>query len=154
MKNAYVVGIGALALLLSVGCAQKVAFYPEQVTPAAEATARVTRDANDNTKLQLRVKHLALPQRLSPPKALYVVWAQTPQGRTMNLGRLIVKSNRTGAFTGVMPLDEFRLLITAEDVADAIAPSAKVVLSTRVIRMKNLKKGLWHSLMPRRTASP
>ncbi len=144
MKSAYVVGIGALAWLLSVGCAHKVAFDPEPMTPAAEATARVTRDTNENTKLQLRVKHLALPQRLSPPKALYVVWAQTLQGRTMNLGRLMVKSNRTGTFTGVLPLKEFRLLITAEDVADVITPSEKVVLSTRVIRVKD--KGFWQTL--------
>jgi hypothetical protein len=123
------------------------------MTPAAEATARFTRDINQNTKLQLRVAHLALPQRLSPPKAFYVVWAQTPQGRTMNLGRLMVKTNKTGAFTSVVPLDKFRLLITAEDAADAIAPSQQVVLSTQVLRTKDLKKGLWHSLTPRKTTT-
>ena len=72
----------------------------------------------------------------------------------MNLGRLMAKTKKTGAFTGVIPLDEFRLLITAEDMADAIAPSAQVVLSTRVLRTKDSNKGLWHALMPRKTASP
>ena len=151
MKSAYVGGIATLALLLSVGCASKVLFFPGPLTPAAEASARFTRDANENTKLQLRVKHLALPQRLSQPKAFYIVWAQSPQGQSMKLGRLVVKSNKTGAFKSVIPLDVFRLLITAEDVVDALTPSEHVVLSTQVFRAKNLHQGFWESLKPRET---
>ncbi len=152
MKRAYVVGIAALALLLSVGCASKVLFFPGPMTPAAEAAARFTRDANQNTKLRLRVKHLALPQRLSQPKAFYVVWAQSPQGQSMKLGRLMVKSNKTGVFKSVIPLDVFRLLITAEDVVGVLAPSEHVVLSTQVLRAKTLNQGFWQSLKPRKTS--
>lgn len=152
MKRAYVVGIAALAVLLSVGCASTVLFFPGPMTPAAEASARFTRDTNENTKLQLRVKHLALPQRLSQPKAFYVVWAQSPQGQSMKLGRLLVKSNKTGVFKSVIPLDVFRLLITAEDVVGVLAPSDHVVLSTQVLRAKTLKQGFWQSLKPRKTA--
>jgi hypothetical protein len=152
MTRAYVVGIAALALLLSVGCASQALFFPGPLTPAAEASARFTRDANENTKLQLRVKHLALPQRLSQPKAFYVVWAQSPQGQSMKLGRLMVKSNKTGVFKSVIPLDVFRLLITAEDGVDAPTPSDQVVLSTQVLRAKTLNQGFWQSLKPRKTS--
>jgi hypothetical protein len=124
------------------------------MTPAAEATARFTRDANENTKLQLRVKHLASPQRLSQPKAFYVVWAQAPEGRAMNLGRLVVKRNKTGTFTSVIPLEAFRLLVTAEDAVDVLSPSEQVVLSTQVLRAKEMDKGFWESLGLRKTAKP
>ena len=154
MKCVYYVGIGALTVLLSVGCAYKTTFFPGPMTPAAEATARVSRDANDNTKLKLHVEHLALPKRLSTPRAFYVVWAQTPQGRAMNLGRLMVKTDKTGSFTSVIPLEQFRLLITAEDEVDAVVPSEQIVLSTEVLSTKDLKTGFWNSLMPSKTTSP
>lgn len=86
------------------GCAQKVDFQARPVVPASDVTAKVTRDRNDNAKIKLNIDHLAQPQSLVPPRAYYVVWAETPQGRTINLGRLKVNDNRSAKFEGVTPL--------------------------------------------------
>ncbi|WP_143301607.1 hypothetical protein [Candidatus Entotheonella palauensis] len=83
---------------------------------------------------------MAPPQSLVPPRTLYVVWAEAPTGRTINLGRLLVNKNRSAKFEGVTPLEKFRLLITAEDLADVEEPSQQVVLSTDMLRVK---KGWW-----------
>ena len=125
-----------LVLATSVSCAQRLVMTPSTAVPAAEATAKITQDANDNAEISLRVQYLAPPQNLNPPKAMYVVWAETPAGRATNLGRLAIKNGRRGTFRGVTPLHEFRLLITAEDLPLTETPSPYVVLSTEVFRVQ------------------
>ncbi len=66
----------ALLTLLSVGCARRVDLKAEPSQPAATATAELTHDKNGNTLLDLRVKHLARPRRLTPPRSAYLVWVQ------------------------------------------------------------------------------
>lgn len=134
MRRRYLV-LCLLILLVSTGCAQKVAFNPSPEAPAAQAEATITKDANGNTRIALQVVHLAPAKNLTPPKDAYVVWAETPDGRTINLGRLVVGKNRQGQFEGVTPLKEFRLLISAEDLVAANTPS-KPILVTEVMRVK------------------
>jgi hypothetical protein len=133
----YFLGLVILMLGTYLGCAQKVDFQARPMVPASDVTAKVTRDRNENAKINLDIDHLAQPQSLVPPRALYVVWAETPQGRTINLGRLKVNDNRSAKFEGVTPLEKFRLLITAEDQADALVPSRQIVLATEMFRVKD-----------------
>ena len=139
------VSLSLMLMLLGLGCAQKVDFEAMPVVPASDVDAKVTRDANDNARVRLDIKHLAPPERLSPPKSMYIVWAQTPTGRNVNLGRLRVKKNRSARFETVTPLEKFRLLITAEDAADVATPSQQIVLGTEVFHVR--KKGL-RKLLP------
>ena len=127
-----------LVLLLSGACAQTVVFHPSSVVPAADATAKIERDANKNARIALTVKHLADPQRLAPPKAVYVVWAETPEGRTLNLGKLVGDENRHGTLQTTTSLPEFRLLISAEDLttASASSPNGQIILTTSFFRAK------------------
>lgn len=80
--------------------------------------------------VDVEVEHLAPPENLSPPKKLYVVWAQTPNGRFVNLGQMVVGNNRVGKFYAVSPLKEFRLVVTAEDIPATITPSKQEILTT------------------------
>jgi hypothetical protein len=134
------VGLHVLVLVVCVACAQRVVLRPSSHVPAAEATAKITRDANDNAKILLKVSYLAFPERLNPPRSVYVVWAETPQGRTINLGRLRIGKRHQGTFEGRTSLHEFRVFITAEDIAAASTPSQQVVFVTDVVRVK---KGWW-----------
>ncbi len=117
-------------LTLVLGCAQTVAFRGSPDVPAALGEAKVSQDSNGNSVIKIEVKHLAPPQNLSPAKEMYVVWAQAPQGRVINLGQMIVGPNRVGRFEGVTPLREFRLAITAEDLAAVATPSKQEILRT------------------------
>lgn len=126
------VWLPALVLVFGMGCAQKVAVRRSPDVPAAVAEARITRTNNNNSKIELEVRHLAPPQNLTPKKSVYVVWAQAPQGRTINLGQIIVGQDRASEFVGITPLYEFRILVTAEEQSTAVTPSNHVVLSTDV----------------------
>ena len=118
--------------IFAYGCAQTVALRGAQAVPAALGEAKVSRDDNGNTILTIEVEHLAPPENLSQPKSVYVVWAQVPQGRIVNLGQMNVGKDRSGRFVGVTPLTQFRILVTAEDLAAVATPSKEEILSTEV----------------------
>jgi hypothetical protein len=124
-----VLWVGALTF---VGCAQTVDLRVSPDVPAATAEAKITKDDNDNTVVEVKAEYLARPQNLTPPKSVYVVWAQAPQGRTINLGQMQVGPDRTGYFRGKTPLQVFRVLVTAEDLPAAPTPSPQVIFSSDV----------------------
>jgi len=116
------------------GCATKtVILPPSQEMPAAEGEAKLSRDDNGNTVVQLKVKHFAPPQRLTPPKAVYVVWLETPDHELRNLGQLKVDKNLEGKLMAVTPYEVFQLVISAEDSPNVSEPGSQVVLRTRTV---------------------
>lgn len=124
-----------LSVLIGSGCGPQTArLETSPSVPAAVGEARLTTDENANTRVELQVKHLAPVENLTPPKNFYVVWAESPEGKTMNLGRLMVRPDRTGRFVGITPLQVFRLLVTAEQDPLPAAPSSQVVLRTDLLR--------------------
>lgn len=128
--------VGALALLWTAGCTQTVSFPGSPVVPGAEARAKITKDRNGNAEIDLRVKHLARPKSLFPPRAVYLVWAQSADGSVANLGRLVVDDELEGRFKAITPMRELRLLVTAEDDPLARLPSLQVVIATEVFRVR------------------
>jgi hypothetical protein len=77
---------------------------------------------------------------LSPEvyKDVYVVWVETPGGRTFNLGRLMVAKDRRGTLKTTTSLEEFRLLVSAEylSAANASSPGTFPILVTDFFRVK------------------
>ena len=66
--------------------------------PAAEGTARFSVSKNDNTNIELRVKHVAHPERLTPPASSYVVWIKTNKDAApQNIGALKVDDELNGS---------------------------------------------------------
>ncbi|GFO70223.1 hypothetical protein GMLC_38020 [Geomonas limicola] len=116
------------------GCATKtITLPPSQEMPAAEGEAKLTRDANGNNVVQLKVKHFAPPQRLTPPKSVYVVWLETPNHDLYNLGQLKVNKDLEGTLMAVTPYEVFQLVISAEDSPNVSEPGDQVVLRTRAL---------------------
>jgi len=127
----------SLLIIITAGCiqtVQTVRFPISMETPAAEGQAKISRDKNNNTKIKLTVNHLALPEHLAPPKAVYVVWIRS-EDRLVNLGQLRVDKRLKGNFDGVTPLKEFRIFITAENNYTVVNPSSLVVLETEIFRV-------------------
>lgn len=125
-----VITLFAICLLAFAGCAQKVVFEGSPLLPAADAEVKVSVDRNENTLVELALKHVAPAQRLSPPKLLYVVWAESEEGRLFQLGQLRVNEDREGHFTGTAPLERLRLVITAENEPRPEKPHLPYMLVT------------------------
>src|SRR5579872_236551 len=83
----------ATALALSTtlffgGCAKTIYFENSTIEPAAVGKVKVIKDKNANYSLDVSIMHLADPKRLSPPKEIYVVWAEAPNNELKNVGRI------------------------------------------------------------------
>lgn len=104
------------------------------VAPAAEGKIITDNDRNDNTGVQVQVKHMANPQSLTPPKQGYLVWVQ-PRGKGPELlGSLRVNENLEGSLKATTPYKQFDVLVTAEDTLKPDAPSSAVILRGSVER--------------------
>jgi len=133
MKSRLIVAVGCW-LLVAAGCATEVPFQISPVVPAAKATAELTVDRNRNTLVELVLEHLAPAENLSPPRQLYMVWAEEDGGaRLLPLGRLYVDDDREGRFHGTTPFERFRLIISAEDEPNPELPSLPYVLATEFV---------------------
>lgn len=119
---------GCSSLPRSQGSAKLIA---STAIPAVEGTAQFGRTDDDNTSVALRVRHLARPERLTPPAATYVVWLRpTKNEAAQNIGALAVDDGLNGELRAITPFKAFELFITAESAADVREPSGEPLLWT------------------------
>jgi len=127
-----------LLVFLFTACAKKVTFLNSAIVPAAEGTVIIKKGNNDNYNIDLNVDRLADPGRLSPPKAVYVVWMETSQSGVQNIGQLKtakkgLSKKLTSSLQTVTPHKPTGFFITAEDNAIGNYPGMTVVLKTATI---------------------
>ncbi|MCX6567785.1 MAG: hypothetical protein NT147_01870 [Candidatus Aminicenantes bacterium] len=97
--------------------------------PAVEGRAKFATTVNDNTRIELTVKHLAHPEKLSPPASHYVVWTRaTKESAAQNIGALVVDKDLNGKLITETSLHSFDLFITAEDSSQVQQPSGQPLL--------------------------
>ena len=98
--------------------------------PAAEGRVRTRVTQNGNTEINLRVKHLAPPDRITPGTAVFVVWVRgLAQGSlAQNLGGLRVNKNLSGKLRGATSLKAFDLFLTCEALQSVTAPTGRELL--------------------------
>lgn len=130
-----------ILMFLFTTCAEKVTFLNSAVVPAAEGTVSIKQDKNNNYNIDLSVKNLADPSRLSPPRSMYVVWMETSQSGAQNIGQLETSSKGlsrmlTSSLQTVSPHKPTGFFITAEDDATGNYPGTTVVLKTAAIANK------------------
>lgn len=103
--------------------------------PAAEGELKAGATKNDNTSIDLKVKHLAHPEKLQKPGSNYVVWTQRDdKAPPQNIGALQVDKNLTGTLNTETPLHKFDLFITAEPSGQVAQPSGDKQLWTSFSR--------------------
>ncbi|MBZ9779800.1 hypothetical protein LB452_12800 [Psychroflexus sp. CAK8W] len=134
MKNKISLTLSIFALILITSCGTKVNFPVSQIVPGADISAKVKQDGNDNYKIDLKAENLTDPERLNPPKEMYVVWIETARG-TKNLGKLnmssgMFSSTRKGSLSTTTAYKPSRIIITAEDISTNNEPSSFVVISS------------------------
>lgn len=129
-------GVVVLLIVITLtSCARKLNFGTSAVVPAAEGGVKIKTDANNNNAIAVFVKHLALSNRLTPPKQTYVVWMITSENVTKNIGQLNSSSGflskaykaSLNTVTAFKPVSFF---ITAEDDPTVTHPSAPVIMKT------------------------
>ena len=123
------------AAFILQSCASKYAFSTSPVVPAAEGAVKVKKDGNNNYNVNVEVKRLAEPKRLTPARQLYVVWMETEKNGTKNIGQLktssgIFSSTLKSNLETVSPFKPVSFMITAEDEADVQYPGSQIVLKT------------------------
>lgn len=136
MKKISSVLLLSLVSILLIGCSQKIIFPVSKVIPSADAVAKIKKDKNNNYQIGLEVKNLTSPDRLSPPREMYVVWIKTDKD-TINLGQLkssksMFSSSRNASMTTTTPHKPSYFMITAEDQANNKHPGLQVVLESSV----------------------
>jgi hypothetical protein len=126
------IGIIGISFLLP-SCAKKIMFNNSNIVPAAEGYVKIKTDKNKNYIIDLNVKNLAEPDRLSPPKKMYMVWMETDGNGVKALGQLktsssMISSALKSSLQSTTPYKPTAFFITAEDDVAAQYPSSFVVL--------------------------
>jgi len=102
------------------------------MAPAAEGTMVAAPAENGNTRLTVRVKHLASPERVTPGATVYVVWVQAGGGPPQTVGALTVDQDLSGRLDTVTPLVTFQVFITAEPFPATTVPQGPRILTGSV----------------------
>jgi hypothetical protein len=123
-----------LAITLT-SCSRKLNFVTSAVVPAAQGSAKISKDANNNYAITVKVTNLAEPDRLQPKRELYVVWMVTDNNGIKNIGQLksssgFFSSVLEGELKAVSVFNPQRIFITAENDANIQYPGSMVILTT------------------------
>lgn len=144
MKTIHYTSVRSVNLLISVllvvvafsSCARKMSFQTSSVVPAAKGTVKIKKDKNNNYKIDLNIMRLASPDRLNPPKDLYVVWMNTDNNAAKNIGQIktssgFLSNTLKSSLETVSTTNPTGFFITSENDGNVQYPSGQVVLKTR-----------------------
>jgi outer membrane protein OmpA-like peptidoglycan-associated protein len=93
--------------------------------PAARGEAKVESQMG-STKIQTRLEKMGAPAQFGPEYMTYVLWAITPEGRSHNLGEVVMTGN-DAELLSTTDLQSFGLIVTAEPYFAVTQPSDVVV---------------------------
>jgi len=115
--------------------AKKIKFMPSSVVPAAKGYVKVKTDNNNNHVIKLEIRDLADIERLQSENISYVVWMETDQGRTENLGQLnsssgFLSKQMKASLETVSSYTPTKIFVTAEEFVNAQSPGDRVIMTT------------------------
>ena len=135
-RNKLISGIAIASMLFFfASCAQTVRFQNSSVVPAAQGRVKVKQDDNRNYRIEVNIRDLADIKQLDSSKKTYVVWMETRQGNTVNLGQLrsssgFLTSQKKASLETVSSFEPFRVFVTAEHGINVKIPNNQVILTT------------------------
>lgn len=122
--------IGVVALMTS--CASTAKFPVSSTVPAADITAKTTKQGKPNYLVTLTANNLAAPERLTPSKKIYVIWAVSEAGITRNVGHFTQKNAVKATYKASFPYKPTEIIITAEDEEGLCAPAGIEISRTKL----------------------
>lgn len=109
----------------------KVDFAGTDLMPAANGWASVD-SKRGNLAINAEFGQLQKPKAFGNEYLTYVLWAVSPEGRSVNLGEVLVGSNHRSKIHATTDLQSFALIVTAEPYYAVHQPSNVVVLENVV----------------------
>lgn len=134
MKN-LILSIG-LMFIITTSCATGIKFPVSTVEPAAEISAKIKKDKQDNYLITITANYLAAVERLSPPMKTYVVWIVTKENAINNIGQLKNNNGKKVTLETLSAIEPKEIFITAENEESVTAPNGVEI--SRVIIRDNL----------------
>ena len=133
--NLLLASLAIVMLLPLQSNAQRFAFEPSSVVPAATGHVKIIKDKNQNFNLQIELVNLADVELLQTGKTTYVVWMMANQDSAKNIGQLKSSKNlfskKSKASFETISVDKpRRIFITAENDGKIDKPKGVVVIST------------------------
>lgn len=115
---------------------KNITFQNSTVVPAAQGKVTIKKDSNRNYSIKIKISNLAEVKRLQPSKNVYVVWMETEENGTKNIGQIksdtgFISSKLKANFETVTSFKPIKIFITAEDNQDAQYPGYQMVLTTK-----------------------
>jgi outer membrane protein OmpA-like peptidoglycan-associated protein len=108
-----------------------VDFAGTALLPSANGNAKV-RSKRGTMEVEAEFGKLQNPTTFGNEYLTYVLWAISPEGRSVNLGEVLVGDNDRSKLTATTDLQAFALLVTAEPYYAVRQPSNVVVLENVV----------------------
>jgi hypothetical protein len=136
LTNSILAIAGAAAVLFYYSsCARKIAFQSSPAVPAARGDVKVKKDNNNNYSIQISLNDLAEPKRLTHSKSTYVVWMESADNVTKNIGQInsstgFLSSKLKASFETVSSTKPTKIFLTAEDDAGIQFPGMQLILTT------------------------
>ena len=123
-------------------------FKGTELMPTARGEARVESQMG-STKVETRLEKMSPASQFGPEYMTYVLWAITPEGRSMNLGEVALDGDHAKLLS-TTDLQSFGLIVTAEPYFAVTQPSDVVVAenfvrndTTGTIQQVEAKYELW-----------
>jgi outer membrane protein OmpA-like peptidoglycan-associated protein len=124
-----------------VGKSTKVDLKGTEVMPQSNGEAKVEARTGA-TSVEAAIDNMSQPSTLGTEFLTYVLWAVSPEGRTNNLGEIVIDKDGKGKLRATTPFQTFSLFVTAEPYFAVRQPSETVVLQNE------LKKGTKGKIFP------
>ena len=109
------------------GGGTKIDLKSTALMPQANGEAEVEAKAGV-TKIEVSIKGLAQPSTLGTEFMTYVLWAVSPDGRTINLGEILTNKEGEGKLSPTTQMQTFSLFVTAEPYFSVRLPSEMLIL--------------------------
>jgi hypothetical protein len=127
--------LAVLTITFMASCSKKIPFLTSSVVPAARGSVEVKNDKNKNYVIKIHLSNLAEVKRLQPSKQTYVIWMDSDQQSSKNIGQMNsstkgMQKNLRASFQTVSSSKPNKIFVTAEDDANIQYPGTQIVIST------------------------
>jgi len=109
----------------------QIGFQGSPLMPLAKGEAEVE-SKHGRIAIDAEFKNIDPPTKYGPEYLTYVLWAITPEGKSNNLGELLVSDNKS-KLQATTTLQTFGLIVTAEPYYAVAEPSDAVVLENTAV---------------------